>query len=99
MTNLLEETVTTILDNKANLEDIIWVGTQESSMSWDEFVPIARSINYDSGFGIEYINIDLMVVSKNWWLERHTYDGSEWWEFKTIPIQPPIGQINIKNEW
>lgn len=22
------------------------------------------------------------------WLERHEYDGSEWWEYKTMPTEP-----------
>lgn len=30
----------------------------------------------------------LIVVGKDFWLERHEYDGSEWWEFKSIPMEP-----------
>jgi hypothetical protein len=26
-----------------------------------------------------------MVIGSDWWLERHEYDGSEWWEFKSLP--------------
>ena len=29
-----------------------------------------------------------MVVGNNWWLERHEYDGSEWWEYKQFPVKP-----------
>jgi hypothetical protein len=29
--------------------------------------------------------LKIIVVGKDWWLERHEYDGSEWWEFKTMP--------------
>lgn len=32
--------------------------------------------------------LDLLVVGNNWWLERHNYDGSEWWEFKRLPTRP-----------
>ena len=28
---------------------------------------------------------DLVVVGDSWWLERHEYDGSEWWEYKEKP--------------
>ena len=28
-----------------------------------------------------------MLVGDGWWIERFEYDGSEWWEFKTIPIE------------
>jgi len=29
--------------------------------------------------------VSLTVAGDDWWLERHGYDGSEWWEFKTLP--------------
>ena len=32
-----------------------------------------------------------VAVGDNWWLERAEYDGSEWWEFKTIPKEPRWG--------
>lgn len=28
-----------------------------------------------------------MLVGDGWWIERAEYDGSEWWEFKTIPTE------------
>jgi hypothetical protein len=37
--------------------------------------------------GVE-IDMGLIVVGKDFWLERHEYDGSEWWEFKSIPMEP-----------
>jgi len=27
-------------------------------------------------------------VGDDWWLERHEYDGSEWWVFQKLPIKP-----------
>lgn len=30
-------------------------------------------------------------------MERHEYDGSEWWEFKTIPIKPNRLLPNFKS--
>ena len=32
--------------------------------------------------------MDLLIVGDDWWLERHEYDGAEWWEFKTLPCEP-----------
>ena len=32
--------------------------------------------------------MDLLIVGKDFWLERVEYDGSEWWEFKTMPREP-----------
>lgn len=35
-----------------------------------------------------------MVVGDDWWLERHEYDGSEWWEFKRLP-SPILSAIRL----
>ena len=32
--------------------------------------------------------MDLIVVGKDFWIERHEYDGSELWEFKRMPEEP-----------
>lgn len=31
---------------------------------------------------------DLLIVGDTWCLERHEYDGSEWWEYKELPKEP-----------
>lgn len=38
--------------------------------------------------GTEEVATDLLVVGDGWWLERHEYDGSEWWEHKALPAKP-----------
>jgi len=44
------------------------------------------SFNYDSGYAAIGIQEDSIIMFKdNTWLERNEYDGSEWWEFKSIP--------------
>lgn len=43
---------------------------------------------YDADFGGEEIDVNLLIVGDNWWLERMTYDGAEWWTFKTLPTKP-----------
>ena len=48
--------------------------------------------------GIEHVCLGLLVVGDNWWLERHEYDGSEWWEFKTIPNKPK-GELRLCDIW
>jgi hypothetical protein len=85
--NLLEETLSILKENNLTEEDVKWVGSNDIWFSWEDFKLLAN-INYDSGFGGEEIALDLLVVGKNWWLERHTYDGSEWWEFKQLPVKP-----------
>jgi hypothetical protein len=52
--------------------------------SWDDFAKFA-DFEYNAGYGGNEVQGNLIVVGDNWWLERGEYDGSEWWEFKTIP--------------
>lgn len=37
--------------------------------------------------GAQHVATDLVLVGDDWWIERCEYDGSEWWEFKTIPTE------------
>lgn len=99
--NLLKETKDTLDTYKVKPSDVKWVGYRDGSVaiSWDEFEEIARHINYDDGFGSVEINERLVVVGDDWWLERVEYDGSEWWEFKTLPKKSdnPSNILEIKH--
>jgi hypothetical protein len=86
MKNLLTETLETLEANNKTVRDVIWVGTVYAWTTWDNFEAIA-DIEYDEGFGSSEVAEDLLVVGENWWLERHDYDGSEWWEYKELPTQ------------
>lgn len=99
---LLDETLKVLVANKKQPSDVLWVGqavesvydfedTKVFSISWDEFADIANK-EYDSGYGGTEVNELLIVVGPDWWLERHEYDGSEWWEYKTMPIKPDGGK-------
>ena len=102
--NLLEETISILKENNKTLNDILWAGEVEYGyINTDEFVKIAREIEYDSGYGSSEVATDLLVVGKDFWLERHEYDGSEWWEYKQMPIKPTkkLGKIKLvgDNGW
>lgn len=56
-------------------------------LTWTEFAGLAGN-DYDCSFGGAEIYDNLYVVGADWWLERHEYDGSEWWEFKRLPAKP-----------
>lgn len=84
-TNLVEETL-----KRFDGREVDWVGSAdgEYAMSWDEFVEKFKGLNYDSGYGAQHIATDLVVVfTDGSWLERHEYDGSEWWEIKRRPAR------------
>lgn len=95
--NLLRETRTALAASGLSPEDVHWVeyGTggwyRESKdrfrCTWAEFAA-AANFEYDEGYGGQEVRADLMIVGKDWWLERGEYDGAEWWEFKRRPAKP-----------
>ena len=100
-TNLLEETLEIMQNHGKSIKDVKFVRCDwkvydydlehykeyEYYMSWEDFASMANRF-YDSSYGGTEVKDNLQVVSENWWLERHEYDGSEWWEFKSLPTQP-----------
>jgi hypothetical protein len=86
MVNFKEETLEDLRRHGKTIGDIRWIGDNSGKRTTDikEFF---NSINfrYDDGFGWTAIRESLVIVGDDWWLERMEYDGSEWWEFKTIP--------------
>ena len=79
MENLLEETKEKLAVCHKTPKDVLWVGSSDGSeaITWEEFEKMA-DFDYDDGYGAAEIRMDLVVVGKDWWLERYEYDGSEW---------------------
>lgn len=87
MRNLLKETIDDLAENGKTLDGVALVGCKDFMIPMDEFLRLA-DINYDDGYGGTEVADDLVVVGDGWWLERHDYDGSEWWEYKEQPKAP-----------
>ena len=83
---LLNETRDILLSNNKTFGDVLFVGdgSIHTKMTVKEFLEHAN-VEYNGGYGIEEINTKLILVGKDFWLERHEYDGSEWWEYKSMP--------------
>ena len=88
MKNLYEETAEFLLEHGKSMSDIVFVSGNGHEIPLDNFTKVAKSYDYDSGFGGAEVPEDLLVVGNDWWIERHEYDGSEWWEYKTLPKRP-----------
>lgn len=95
MKNLLQETIEILSRYNKEAEDVFWVGDKEKYTTWSDFERKSNQ-DYDNGFGGNEVYDNLIIVGDNWWLERHEYDGSEWWEFKSIPSKPNT-KCNIDN--
>lgn len=107
-TNLLAETIAVIQENGKSPADVSWVGfnspgTEQAKGTWADFASLAAGINYNAGYGGNEIATGLLVVGPDWWLERHEYDGSEWWEFKQLPTPPalhrPLTKEDLEEHW
>ena len=86
MANLLKETKEILEQHNKTFDDILFVGDEatHSKMTVKEFLEHAN-VEYNDGYGLEEINTKLILVGKDFWLERGAYDGSEWWEYKSMP--------------
>lgn len=88
LTNLLVETIQTLAVFNKTWKDVLWVGSRDFKTTWENFAEVAHKTNYYAGFGHQEIPDDLIVVGKDFWLERAEYDGSEWWAYKFQPVDP-----------
>jgi hypothetical protein len=93
--NLLKETTEVLKENNKTWKDVKWVGCRKFQIPIELFRELADK-EYDDSFGLEEVATDLLVVGDSWWLERHEYDGSEWWEYKELPKEPEILRNDIK---
>jgi hypothetical protein len=87
MENFLKETLEILALNNKKESDIEWVGNKTHRTSWEQLKSISN-IEYNNDYGSPKIAEDLMIVGKDWWLERNEYDGLEWWEYKEFPTKP-----------
>lgn len=85
--NLKTETIKILKKYNKLPSDIKWVGCRSFKIPINKFWKLADRM-YDAGYGHAEVAEDLLVVGDNWWLERHEYDGSEWWEYKELPQVP-----------
>ena len=93
MQNLKTETIELLKEHGKTVDDERFIRASGVEIPLDVFWKEADR-NYDDGFGGAEVNGSLMVVGIEWWMERHEYDGSEWWEFKTLPSRPPVADAD-----
>lgn len=92
--NLLKETKNILKEHGKSLKDIMFVQGAEFGIPVNKFIELANT-NYDDGYGSPKVAEDLVVGGNGWWLERHEYDGSEWWEYKSCAEILPITKKEI----
>ena len=87
--NLLAETLAVMKSHGRTPADVKWAGDGvEWIFDWETFAKSANDIEYDNRSCVQEIAEDLLVVGKDWWLERSEYNGTEHWVYKSFPIVP-----------
>ena len=94
MINLWDETILSLKYNDKTWSDVRFVCGGDFSITRTNFEKIAKNTEYRNGYGSQIIAQDLMIVGDTWWLERHEYDGSEWWEYKEMPVHTEYKPIS-----
>ena len=82
--NLWEETIEELKDRGKSFDDVLAICGSDFRITKEDFKKYSNT-DYDSGFGLPEVATDLIIIGADFWLERHEYDGSEWWEFKQMP--------------
>ena len=85
--NLLKETKEVLREHGKTFDDVLWIGGRGFTISIEDFKKLA-DVEYNNGFGAPEVAVDLVVVGRDWWLERTDYDGAEDWAFKKLPEKP-----------
>lgn len=88
MVNLKRETEMMLKDYDKGVDDVVWLGEVAGYRVSNRHMLNYLDVEYNNGYGQHEIPLGLVVVGDDWWLERNEYDGSEWWEFKTVPKPP-----------
>ncbi len=97
--SLYEETFRVLEQNGKHIDDIEFIVCEGQLIPLDKFFDAIIDLWYDNGYGGIEINETLMIVGKDWWLEREEYDGSEWWEYKELPAKTNLKEKDIsKNQ-
>ena len=96
--NLARETLDKLKEHHKKPDSVMYVTDGESYVWFDEFIAEAMKIDYDDGFGRAEINEALMVVGRDWWLERYEYDGAEYWEYRER-MGRPLKHGKLKIRW
>ena len=82
--NLKEETLEVLRTHGKNKEDVKCVRGDDFQISLEQFWRLADT-EYNSSYGAPEIATDLTLIGDDFWMERGEYDGSEWWDFHTMP--------------
>lgn len=84
--NLWDETIKCMDSLDKKIQDIEFISVHGKKIEICDMKEVF-DVDYDPGYGTAYIPPSLTIVFEdNSWLERQSYDGSEWWTYKSPPV-------------
>lgn len=85
-----QETLSAIYTNGLTSADVMFVATNVSSCSFQEFLQMIKGYTYDNSLELPSISLDLQIIGNGWRLERISQTTGEQWVFKAIPAKQLI---------
>lgn len=67
--NFLKDTLNKMEENGVSPDDVLYVFNSFGYCSWEEFEKLAN-FDYNNGYGLVAIDLNLIVRGSDWWLER-----------------------------
>jgi len=83
--NVLKDIYKFLELDKKRANDILWVGSKDGAyaVSWETFAKMAKRTYYTPEN--DSINCNLVIVGKDWWLERNHQPYQDGWDFFSFP--------------
>lgn len=98
MKNLLNETEEELATYGLTWDDVKFVRAHGCCFTDIDQIRSMMDFNYNADYGMREVDLSLVVVGDNWWLERETFDGAEWWELGTMPTRPEQQASSYPND-
>ena len=87
--NLAEETRGILRRNGKMLSDILWIGSKDFEIPQSMFWELAdREYDPNTGTTSQNVAVDLVIVGRDFWLERVVKNNQKQWECKEYPKRP-----------
>lgn len=96
-----------LMKHNKSIDDIKWIGNDNTYMSIDEFIRLSRAINDNNHFPLEFMPEKLKLVGVDFWIEKKHHDDyscvylddiDDCWVYNSMP-QKPTTQNNIWKDY
>jgi len=99
-TTLLDSLTDCLQEHEKSIKDILWIGSEDLCIPIENFSKLA--IKIPERFSSDDMPTDVVVVGKDFWIERVFKEPMYGlWEYKTFPQKPhtiyPVRTLNFRS--